>query len=337
MLNSIYAVWHTHELLELFNYIKESQDSSRPLILAGFDMKRSGGVFDERARFLYDVIYPLDPGYADQVLNFDNGYIIATKGITWEEWQQYIKSRKGELLDFYNELLNFFDRNMEQLLELHSLNPLFPLVGRQQVWCVIRFIHFSQAETGTNESTLIRDSAMAENLSVLANRLYPDKKIMVWAHNFHIRHDGEAVDTYPVQTMGSWVFEEFAPELYTIGLYMYRGTAAYNDRTVYSILPPTANSLEAIGYQARCKFIFIEMLNQVVTGGNSWMFMPVVAKEWGLQSLRMVLRDQYNGIIFIHTVSPPDYTYNFTTSGLPSNTQPAYSNPVTSPQNLDYD
>ena len=63
------------------------------MILAGFDMKRSGGAFDERARFLHELINPLDPGYADQVLDFDNGYIMDTKGITWEEWQQYIRHR----------------------------------------------------------------------------------------------------------------------------------------------------------------------------------------------------------------------------------------------------
>ncbi len=44
---------------------------------------------------------------------------------------------------------------------------------------------------------------MANNLTFLANDMYPGRKIMVWAHNFHIRHDNTAT-TSRQPTMGKW-------------------------------------------------------------------------------------------------------------------------------------
>ena len=146
---------------------------------------------------------------------------------------------------------------------------------------------------------------MAENLSFLANTIYPGKKIIVWAHNFHLRHNVKGEESG--YHMGAWVVKEFRPVLYTIGLYMYQGEAAWNDGSIYTIYPPTKDSLEAICYRARCKYLFVDMLNQVESEGNSWMFTSIVAKSWGKYSYVMVLRDQYDGILFIHTVNPPDY------------------------------
>ena len=51
--------------------------------------------------------------------------------------------------------------------------------------------------------------------------------------------------------MGSYVLERFRPELYTIGLYMNRGTAAFNDRSIYAIDPAPAgqHGMGACGYR----------------------------------------------------------------------------------------
>ena len=148
---------------------------------------------------------------------------------------------------------------------------------------------------------------MGINLSRLADTIYPGKKIIVWVHNFHIRHNQEAVSATPVKTMGAWVVEAFRPELYTIGLYMYRGSAAYNNRDIYNIPTPYPNSLEAICYRARCKFLFVDMLNEQLNPGNSRMFEEIFARGWGKYHYPMILRDQYDGILFIDTVHPPNY------------------------------
>ena len=40
----IFGVWYTEDVYELFEYLKETRKTSRPLILAGFDVQLSNGV-----------------------------------------------------------------------------------------------------------------------------------------------------------------------------------------------------------------------------------------------------------------------------------------------------
>ena len=90
----------------------------------------------------------------------------------------------------------------------------------------------------------IRDSAMADNLTFLARELYPDKKIIVWAANLHVRH-ANADTTWVFPTMGTWLSERFRDELYTIGLYPNRGTVP-GTRTLFSIEPAEPGTMERL-------------------------------------------------------------------------------------------
>jgi erythromycin esterase len=56
----------------------------------------------------------------------------------------------------------------------------------------------------------------------------------------------------------------------------------------------------------------VDMLYEDENAGNSWMFRETVAKYWGTMPHRMILRNQYDGILFVDTVTPVVYV----TSGL---------------------
>ena len=92
-------------------------------------------------------------------------------------------------------------------------------------------------------------------------------------------------------------------------------TAAFASNTgaSYAIGSTAPGSLEAVMYQARKQWTFVDMLGQTRTAGTSWMFTTTPAKEWGTYYLRFVPRDQFDGILFIDTVNPPNY---YTPTGL---------------------
>jgi len=92
---------------------------------------------------------------------------------------------------------------------------------------------------------------------------------------------------------------------------MYRGKAAWNNRNIYDIEPAISGSLESIFYQARKKYCYVDMANEQRDSGNSWMFESICSKSWGTTDLQMILKDQYDGVLFIDTVNPPQYTYSF--------------------------
>lgn len=308
---SIYGVWITEEVLELFEYIKETRKTSNPLVLTGFDMKSSSyEISTHRPRFLRDIIKVIDPVYAEEVYKYDSEvtqFLYAQSSeINEPEKNQYFIDNQGALRAYYKKLLKFIDDNMDALLEAFPTNRRSVWVARQTVWSFIENVDFRIAYINKSpRATFFRDRAMAENLACLAEKIHPGKKIMVWAHNFHIRH--RQIDLSLTKTMGHWLVDRFRPQLYTIGLYAYRGKMANNSRQVYSVVSHKADSLEAIGYRARLKIFFVDILFRDREPGNSWMFMEIPAKDSGIHDYPIISRDQYDGIIYVDTVHPPDY------------------------------
>jgi len=73
-------------------------------------------------------------------------------------------------------------------------------------------------------------------------------------------------------------------------------------------LPVSSNSLEAILYQCRKKSLFIDLLHQPNSIGNKWMFNTISAKSSGFANESMVIRNVYDGIVFIDSSSVPSYS-----------------------------
>ncbi len=310
MRNCIFGVWHTNEVLPLFEYIKSTQSTARPLTLAGFDTQissRSGMGF--RPLFFSSMVRAIDPSRATQVAARDEEFIngIYSSGASGS----YAAVNEARLTEFYGGLELLFQENQARLAEAFP-GTAFPKIAERAAWSMIRFLE--QQRDGTRPLPrdpptyhgAIRDFGMANNLSFLANDLYRDKKIMVWAHNFHIRHDNAS--TASIQpTMGQWVRERFRNELYTIGLYMDRGTGAQNNRVVYPINPGDPNSMEWVMANSGSPLLFMDFLHQTRSAGNSWMFEPTPQRDWGVTSFNMIPRNQYDGVLFIDVVKSPSY------------------------------
>ena len=109
--------------------------------------------------------------------------------------------------------------------------------------------------------------------------------------------------------MGHWLAQRHRQELYTIGVFMHQGRAANNARQVYEITPVQRGSLEAILAQAGRKYLFLDLSRPRQNPATEWMFKPATAKYNGTHDMTMILRAQYDGILFIHTVAPPSYLY----------------------------
>ena len=307
MRGCIFGVWHTNEVLPLFDYIKSTWTTERPLTLAGFDTQISSSSVRARPSFFHDVVTVIDPARAATVLATDTQNV--------DEYlrggAQFAKTNEARLSEFYGGLEDFFRENRERLQAHFGANPA-PRIAERSAWSMLRFMEQLRAgldrPTDTSETGGggIRDAGMANNFAFLANELYAGRKIMVWAHNFHIRHDNTAT-TSRQPTMGQYLREAFRNELYTIGLYMDRGTAAQNNRIVYSINPGPVDSMEWVMANSGSPTLFMDFLHQSRSDGNSWMFQSTVQREWGTNAFRMIPRDQYDGVLFIDSVKSPAY------------------------------
>lgn len=309
--NTIFPVWHAEEVVPLFDYIKTDHDSYPQLNLAGFDVQICTDYSEtRRPRFYHDVIAHIDSALAVNLFQLDSDFHTNTNNYTLV--REYITANYDSLVNRYQEVADLLDQHMTALMQIYESEPYVPLITRQSIVSTIWYIEMMYLQATSQDiysGSARRDRGMAENVDFLLDVLYPNEKIIIWAHNGHIRHNNHQVTYCPweIRTMGHWISTQHRALLYTIGLYMYRGQAAYNTRTIYDLTPTADNSLEAIMYQTRRKFSFIDMLHQAHNSGNSWMRERIIAKYRGEQNWEMILKDQYDGILFIDTVHPPDY------------------------------
>lgn len=305
MANSIFGVWHTAEVKMLFNYLKDTWNTNSPLHLAGFDTQISSGVgVNNRPIFFRNVISKIDSAYAMQIFKLDSTYL-HQRGSTY-----YIENNFYSLRDQYYKLERFFDNNMNDLLDSYPSNTI-PMIAKQSAYSIQQYLKqvhsYTNPDYGLGGGSAIRDKGMSKNLIYLAEDIYPNEKIIVWAHNYHIRNNINANYDNNFKTMGRLISEHFNNEVYTLGLYMYRGSASKNNRQIYDIEPPARNSIESIFYTTRKKHCYVDISQQNQNDGNSWMFQQINTKSWGTSDISMILSEQYDGILFIDTVSPPDY------------------------------
>jgi erythromycin esterase len=64
-----------------------------------------------------------------------------------------------------------------------------------------------------------RDQMMAKNVEWLADEAYPNEKIVLWAHNGHVRFGGSVGG----KSMGTWLRERFGKKMYVTGFAFRRG------------------------------------------------------------------------------------------------------------------
>jgi erythromycin esterase-like protein len=148
----------------------------------------------------------------------------------------------------------------------------------------------------------IRDEGMADNLDFLLDRKFAGRKMITWAHNLHIAKDPRPFAEW--RTMGTLVAKRRGNEVYTIGLYMGRGVAAENDRTPYDIAPPPPQSLEAILASGGWKVSFTDLSHEPMPSRANEV---VLSRDWGKFPAKIVPARAYDGVIYIDTVTPPEY------------------------------
>ncbi|HVH13776.1 MAG TPA: erythromycin esterase family protein [Longimicrobium sp.] len=304
MRDCLFYVWHTEDVLGLMDYVRRTRTTANPLVLAGFDVQPSGRgqASSLRPALLRSVLVAADSGFSERLHALD-----AQVTALWDGGQ----TAYGAFLSAHNDSLTRAYARAEELIVQHRVaidarfaaEPQRPEVALATVRGMRVFLR-QIAATG-EERYSIRDAGMADNVDALLDELYPGKKVILWGHNSHVAN----APVIPTRiNMGTLVHQRRGAEVYTVGLFMYSGSAADNVRTVYPIpLPHPAGSLESLLYRARRRWVFVDFSTRAEGAGTSWMFQPIAARSWGVNTETVVPRDFYDGVLFIHTVTAPPY------------------------------
>lgn len=319
MMRFLFGVWHSNEVRELFAYVKSTQNTANPLQIAGFDVQISNQSFYNRITGYIDSS-DIDTALKQQLVSLFGRYttlygnfisvpcINAQTNTNCSSIVSSIRALRNEILDDIIPKLELLDKsNTKNIVMLMAVES-----AAQQIQSFYSD-YIGSRTAGFND----RDLGMAKNVSRLMNDVYPNEKIIVWAHNGHINHnqsdkkysDGRLVGEFP---MGQTLYNEFASELYTIGFYMLRGTTASSlDNSSLPVVALANNSLEAISYKLRKAAVFFDTSpEQIREAGNEFLFEPTLVHIWGgsFGQYLLVPSDNYNGVIVIDESTMPDFS-----------------------------
>jgi erythromycin esterase len=269
VVGSLFYMYATStQMQSLFDYIQSGLRREHPLRLAGFESQHSGVkaktvLFVDFERYLERH----DPGMVDSAWRLFSRVSVATFGS-----RSYRPDDQERKLFF--EKMAALKRAMKKAMKADTPEP-DSLTGSAGFWyqvvCSIesQSLRYWQMTTGNEVS--VRDLQMAENLIWLAEKAYPGKKIIVWAHNGHIAKSltsvgaggrgnvGAAGDPSPFVPMGATIHSYFGNKAYHIGFSGCQGSYMdYVDSHIVTLQPKPAADLEPM-LTANAPYAFIDL------------------------------------------------------------------------------
>jgi len=301
-----FGVWHTEEVARLFDYMRLTRGTDHPLRLSGHDVQPIGWLKRSRPEFLERIAGALDPDFAADLRTLDETFL-AIYALNSGERRAALRERRDELVSAYADAVVWFDMNKAVLSEALEA-PEEALIARQALASALQYIRQQTAPSNAAYAEA-RDWGMAENLEAI-RALFPGEKIIIWAHNAHIRYANEALEPGEAQFIaarqaGHWIKQRHGQAVFTVGLFAQSGEMANNARQVAAVTPPPPGSLEAqpIGADAPARMFIAPAAEDALWDA------PITAKYGGKQDITQTLRDQYDAVILLREVSPPEYLY----------------------------
>lgn len=301
---SVFSNFNCEEMLETFSYVKE-QSKHRPLHLAGFDCQESAVYFKP---FMVQLLVELDTTMSQE---FESKYhtTFDLYGMIRDSVQLMGAIALNKAL--LEEVENFINSNSITLEKSHSKALL--KVIRRTIHTKISYWELSFAEIQQFKGYALRDRLMAENIKWLADSLYPDQKIIIWAHNAHI-HKGEALypgpDGQSFNMMGGHLEDYFGQQNYVLGLYSYEGeTYRHFKQDTIAFVNDDPESLEVRFDKLEADINWLSFQAWEFGKANHWLKEPI--KVFELENGGWItwpnLMQRYDAVLVIRKVRPPRY------------------------------
>ncbi|WP_459503466.1 erythromycin esterase family protein [Bacillus sp. C1] len=313
MKKAIYGVWHTEDVEELFQYIKEQKEKGTPLILTGFDIQipwnASSATFATSAN---EWVSKLNPEIGKLLVEAE-GEIVKYRSVSsYEEFQAMQKP----LLSKYEKVKEFIQQHKKELQQVapkasYDINLLEKTISIRIDTLKTHLSYEVKEKPSMDYTFYSRDQKMGQNLAWLSEMQYKNKKIMVWGHNYHIRkQNSKMIMSFPYSkkypNMMDVLPKYLKDQMYSVGVYAYSGSSLddQNDEIKHVIDKHQANSIEAILKAAQHPQVFVNLKNEKNRPETSWMYSQIIGQYWGIWDEYMIPNEQYDGILWLEHITP---------------------------------
>ena len=300
--NCLLDIYHNEEMKPLF-----SEDWAQSLTICGMDPQPTYPLISE---YMIDWLqHHFDHEVVETIKALEKRFFEIDKQIMEKTTKSTKKSMRIALQEYENVLkLLEFKRKSYTNPDIQKMCLLIQrgMQNRLQ-WLQVNL-------KGYLSSGIQRGYNMFQNVEWLMNHYYKNEKIIVWAHNFHIRKSRSlTAKLLGIKSVGYWLQKKYPEDFYTIGLYAGSGTFATQLRV----------ELE-IDMKKKDHYYLESLLSESV---ESDLFLPLDVKnqnidkkmwfkrKWwllesgflGLSPKVMYPQNYYDAIIFLREVTSPTY------------------------------
>jgi erythromycin esterase len=250
-IGNIFGLWTFCDVnKDLFSYISKSQNTLNPLLLTGFDNQLHGPF--RALHYKEDFLSYLKSNSAPEHFSVELSHLLDLIQTTYP--LGYNNSVPQDSMLHYQKLL---DSLIEWNKKLSPDNFLTILTTSLKNYVEQSLLY----NKNDFESLNVRDRQMAANLKWISQYYYPGKKIIVWAHNYHVAKntwDAMGPKSGKHISMGHVLFQELGKEMYILGFDSYEGNAGRLGGQQFNLKKPKKNSLEQWFAKKNSEYAFVD-------------------------------------------------------------------------------
>ena len=202
-------IWDSEEFLDQILWMRRFNSDpghKQKLRFYGFDMQWPSGSVQQALSYLRKVDPRFAARVAPMIAPLENDFDV-------ENYKQLPASRTEMAREGVERILKQLDENKNRYLQRSSASE----------WEVARMsakVATQGEEIARNESWGFRDQSMAENIRLLLEQQPPGARMVVWAHNGHVRKLNYAFG----DTMGTHLARLFGPDYVALGFAFNQGS-----------------------------------------------------------------------------------------------------------------
>ena len=284
--------WNTQEVLDMIEWMKKyNETATNKISFTGFDMQFP----DVSIKILRNYLTIKNPGSLSVLNEYDS---LSKK--------KPMKKNEG------ND--NFKKLKVDAQILIDSLNAHKPVMYNKDFNWAFQNAKILWQYAGNHFGNPSRDESMAENVKWILDE-NPMAKIVLWAHNGHIRKDN---DGFEYKSMGEYLDKLYGKQMIAIGFATAEGTytAVQRDGKKFIGLDSTnnilsrENSYESIFNTADASNFLLDLRNiSKDQEGSKWVFEKKFLRAIGavvmhkFQFAKINLTTHFDMIIFIRKTS----------------------------------
>ena len=299
--------WKSVETQPVFSYVRSTQKTLHPILNVGFDCR----VSNQKSRTelfpasILEFFDRLDPALLSKQERAD--LTAMSIGLVPADVYQH----PGERLynrDLPRRLIALIDQRRTDLLV--RLSPREIDYVRQSLVSLMNMDRAlgGQAGTGRSADRYTRDTAMAENLLWLLQGPLAGRKVIVWAHNYHVLRDvsfpdaAAALKASPAMgPMGLHLTRVLGRDLYVIGALAHHGSIGEAGEKTEEIPVPAPQSLEGLLHAVGKPRLLLSLRD---LPADHWLRAPIATGLYFYEPQVTDVPRLYDAVLFLDEMTP---------------------------------